>query len=123
MQIGKRIRQAREAAGLTQGELAGQVGLSQRAVSYAERQSWISRRTLERYSEALGKPLSYFLREEGVAEPAEEAVERAFEVVRRDPDFGFGARGSGDFDLSMKTEIVRLYERAKAIHLLPPEIE
>jgi len=123
VQIGRRIREAREGLGLTQEDLAARVGVGQRAVSYVERQVWLSRRSLERYAAALGKPLSFFLREEGVLEPEEQAVERAFEVVRRDPDFGFGARSSADFDLAAKKEIVRLYQRAKAVRLLPEGME
>jgi len=122
MQIGRKIREAREAAGLTQEELAARIGVSQRAVSYAERQPWMSRRALERYSEALGKRLAYFLQEEREVEPREDAVAGAFEVVRRDPEFGFGARSSNDFDLDAKEAIVRLYERAKGVRLLPEEM-
>jgi len=123
VEIGRRIREARESLGLNQEELALRIGLSQRAVSYAERQAWLSRRTLERYSRALQKPLSWFVREEHEVEPEEQAIERAFEVVRRDPEFGFGTRSSADFDLAAKREIVRLYERAKAVRLLPPGLE
>ena len=39
--VGKRIREAREALGLTQQEVARQVGMTQRAVSYAEKQPWV----------------------------------------------------------------------------------
>jgi transcriptional regulator with XRE-family HTH domain len=125
--VGRRIREARESLRLSQQELAEKVGVSQRSVSYAEKQSWIKQSTLEKYGEALGRPLSYFLRPYAEdAEPAmtrEEAVQQAFAVVCRDPDFGFGSRSGEELSSETKRDIVRLYERYKGVNLLPREVE
>lgn len=53
--VGYLLRQAREAQGLTQGELAERIGCSQQAISQAER--WTSNPTvqfLERWADAVG---------------------------------------------------------------------
>jgi len=123
--VGRRIREAREALGWSQHELAERVGVSQRAVSYVEKQTWVKQATLQKYAPALGKPVSYFLRPYGEEASAEvalgrgEAIEQAFGVVCRDPEFGFGARPGEQLSLETKKDIVRLYERCKGISLLP----
>jgi transcriptional regulator with XRE-family HTH domain len=127
--VGSRIREAREALNLSQHELAERVGVSQRAVSYVEKQAWVKRSTLEKYAQALGRALSYFLLpysgEEGAGSglSREEAIQQAFAVVCRDSDFGFGARPNEEISVETKQDIVRLYERYKGISLLPPEID
>jgi len=126
LEIGRRIRRAREEAGLSQQELARLLGISQRAVSYAERQPWLKQATLERYAQALGRPLAYFLREESDQAPAESReviIERAFEIVCRDPEFGFGSRQNEHLTSDAKRDIVRLYESARSVHLLPDGFE
>jgi len=94
--VGRRIREARESLELSQHELAERVGVSQRAVSYVEKQNWVKQSTLERYAAAMGRSLSYFLRpyddDPASALTTHEAIEQAFAVVFRDPEFGFGAR-------------------------------
>jgi transcriptional regulator with XRE-family HTH domain len=124
MDMGRRIREAREGLGLSQHQLAELAGVSQRAVSYAERQTWVKQSTLEKYAAAVGRPLSHFLRpygEElasGLSEA--EAVQQAFAVVCRDPDFGFRSRGDEHLSSGAMKDIVRLYERYKGVSLLPP---
>ena len=59
--VGSRIREARDTLNLSQHELAERVGVSQRAVSYVEKQALVKRSTLEKYAQALGRALSYFL--------------------------------------------------------------
>ena len=62
--IGKRIQRARESAGISQGELAAKMGLTQAALSNYElgkRRPSLSK--LEDIANSLGKPLSYFLEE------------------------------------------------------------
>jgi transcriptional regulator with XRE-family HTH domain len=125
--VGRRIREAREALGITQQEVARRVGMSQRAVSYAEKQQWVKQSTLHKYAEALGRPLSHFLRPydddvEMTGVSRSEVVQQAFEVICRDPEFGFGCRPSEQLSLETKRDIVRLYERCKGISLLPPEV-
>ncbi len=124
--VGRRIREARETLGLSQHELADRVGVSQRAVSYVEKQPWLKQSTLRKYGEALDRPLSYFLRPYGGEVAAsrlspQELIEQAFGVVCRDSDFGFGARSGEELSLEAKKDIVRLYERYKGISLLPPD--
>jgi|GEM_PF-1971345 transcriptional regulator with XRE-family HTH domain len=129
LNVGRRIREARESLDLSQQELAERVGVSQRAVSYVEKQPWVKQSTLQKYAEALGRRLSYFLRpyDEGETEsPAldrSEAIEHAFAVVCRDPEFGFGSRPSEQLSTETKKDIVRLYERVKGVSLLPSEID
>ena len=126
--VGKRIREAREALGLTQQEVARQVGMTQRAVSYAEKQPWVKQSTLEKYARVLERPLPFFLRpyDEGpwaAGLSQEEVVEQAFIIVSRDPDFGFGRRPEERLSTGTKADIVRLYERYRGVRLLPPELE
>ena len=125
--VGRRIREARESLELSQHELAERVGVSQRAVSYVEKQNWVKQSTLERYAAAMGRSLSYFLRpyddDPASALTTHEAIEQAFAVVFRDPEFGFGARPSEQLSVETKKDIVRLYERYKGVSLLPPDAE
>jgi len=125
--VGRRIREAREALRLTQHQVAGLVGMTQRAVSYVEKQQWVKQSTLEKYGRVLGRQLAYFLRpydEETQATglSRDEAIQQAFLVVCRDPDFGFGARPGEQLSPETKTDIVRLYERYKGVSLLPLEM-
>jgi transcriptional regulator with XRE-family HTH domain len=121
--VGDRISVARKEAGMTQAQLASVLGESQPTVSYVERKSWVRRSVLEKYARALGRPLSYFLQEaeEGSAHPGsrEKVIEQAFDVLRRDPDFQFAARDDSGLTLEAKTDIVRLYEQARHVALLP----
>lgn len=123
MHVGERIRLARKQAGMTQAQLASALGESQPTVSYVERKSWVRRSVLEKYAQALGRPLSYFLQEaeQCSAQPGsrETVIEQAFDVVRRDPDFQFGARDDSGLTLAAKRDIVRLYEQARRVALLP----
>ncbi|NIM05818.1 MAG: helix-turn-helix domain-containing protein [Armatimonadetes bacterium] len=121
--LGDRIRQARERLGLTQEELARRADTSQAAVSYIERRRWVKDEVLARYAAALEIPVASLL--EGLTPPMEDRRERfihsAFEVVCRDGDFGFGARGDESLSVETMLDIVRLYERYKGIHLLPKD--
>jgi len=121
--LGERIRQVREKLGLTQEELAQRANATQAAVSYIERRHWLKEEVLARYAAALEIPMASLL--EGLAPPPENPRERiirsAFEVVCRDDDFGFGARGDERLSVETMLDIVRLYERYKGIHLLPKD--
>jgi transcriptional regulator with XRE-family HTH domain len=126
MDMGRRIRDARKSLGLSQHRLAELAGVSQRAVSYAERQTWVKQSTLEKYADALSRPLSYFLRPHGAETPSGltegEAIRQVFAVVCRDPEFGFGDRRDEHLSPGAMKDIVRLYERCKGVSLLPPEV-
>jgi transcriptional regulator with XRE-family HTH domain len=124
MNVGRRIREAREALGMTQHDVAKQVGMTQRAVSYVEKQKWVKQSMLEKYGKVLGRQLAYLLRPydeetQALGLSREEAVQQAFAVVCRDPDFGFGSRSGEQLSQETKVDIVRLYERYKGVSLLP----
>lgn len=60
--IGKKIQKAREAAGISQGELASRLGLTQAAFSnYELGKRRLYLKTIEQIANVLDKPLSYFL--------------------------------------------------------------
>jgi len=121
--LGERIRQAREARHWSQEELARRASTTQAAVSYIERRRWLKEEVLARYAAALEVSLASLL--EGLGPPPENPrqgiIRNAFEVVCRDEDFGFGARGDEHLSLETLLDIVRLYERYKGIHLLPKD--
>jgi len=57
--IGALLKQAREAAGITQEEIAGKLHTNKSAISRIENHSYdIRLSTLKRYAEALGKKLT-----------------------------------------------------------------
>lgn len=60
--IGKKIQKAREEAGLSQGELASRLGLTQAAFSNYERgQRRLYLKAIEQIAKELNKSLNYFL--------------------------------------------------------------
>ena len=61
-EIGRKIQQAREEAGLSQGELAVRIGCTQSALSnYELGKRRLQLAKLEEIAQALRKPLNYFL--------------------------------------------------------------
>lgn len=62
--IGKRIQKAREEAGISQGELASRLGLTQAAFSnYELGKRRLYLKTIEQIANVLQKPLNYFFDE------------------------------------------------------------
>ena len=61
LELGRRIRQARLDAGLTQLSVAEILGVSDKAVSGWERTGKISKTKLQELAQATRKPLSYFM--------------------------------------------------------------
>jgi len=125
--VGRRIREAREALNLNQQDLADRIGVSQRAVSYVEKQVWVKQSTLQKYARSLGRTIAYFLRPydddfQDAGLTRDESIQQAFAVVCRDSEFGFGARPSEQLSAETKKDIVRLYERCKGISLLPADV-
>ncbi len=121
--LGERIREVRERLGFSQEELARRANTSQAGVSYVEKRRWLKQEVLARYAAALEIPLASLL--EGMVppeNPRERVIRSAFEVICRDEDFGFGARGDERLSLETMLDIVRLYERYKGIHLLPKDL-
>jgi transcriptional regulator with XRE-family HTH domain len=120
-QIGRRIRQARESAGLTQEEMGRRLGVSGVAVGHYERAARaVGIADLERISEILHRPMAWFLHN---PRPWNELVEDAYAQVRLDPTYPHGARHDPDLDTAFKEYVVRLYERARSLRLLPTEEE
>lgn len=84
--IGKRIQRAREEAGMSQGELASALGITQSALSNYElgkRRLYLA--NLEQLANVLGRPLSYFMEEEkpdGGEGPGGETDEVTVEIHR-----------------------------------------
>ena len=89
-ELGRRIRQAREDAGLTQSELADLLGLRHpQSISRYERgETEVPQKRLRRIAEVTGKPLGFFLTEEQMPQkPAEDGdtlalVQKVLEEVR-----------------------------------------
>jgi len=90
-EIGRRIRIAREEAGLTQGELGNHLGVSHAAISDLERGilKKIDVFDLEKIARILGKPMAYFLgRETGQEMMAAELRRLANEAMGLRQDIG-----------------------------------
>lgn len=86
MSLGKRIKDARLAAGLTQGQLCGEV-ITRNMLSLIENdKARPSTETLQHFAAALCKPMSYFLEEDTVYSPNQAAMIAA-EAAYRDKDY------------------------------------
>jgi transcriptional regulator with XRE-family HTH domain len=59
--LGRRIREARQESGLTQEQLAAQLGADQSKISRIERGRDLSSLTLTQIAEATGKGMDYFV--------------------------------------------------------------
>ena len=120
-EIGRRIRQAREAAGLTQEELGQRLGVSGVAVGHYERAARsVGIAELEAIARILNHPITWFLH---LPRPWAHTVDAAYETVRKDPTFPHGGRHDPDLDTAFKEYVVRLYEAARGQRLLPTEEE
>jgi transcriptional regulator with XRE-family HTH domain len=79
IEIGKRIKQARLAAGLTQAELGAALTVTfQQIQKYEKGTNRVSGRDIARMSEALGKPAEYFLGQLNIKLSAHERKRTAF---------------------------------------------
>lgn len=92
--FGRYIRERRESAGLTQGELGAAVGASQPTVSTWERgESWPNGGNALRLSEALGVSLKRLLLEwHGLVDPVEQAIVKS-SLTRKEQDSLLAAYG------------------------------
>jgi DNA-binding XRE family transcriptional regulator len=64
-EVGSRIAKARNAAGLTQQQLADQIGVTRRSVQGYEAGRVAPYRHLDRLAEVLGRPRAWFLPDDG----------------------------------------------------------
>ena len=120
-QIGRRIRQAREDASMTQEELGQKLGVSGVAVGHYERAARsIGIAELEQVAGVLQRPITWFLH---TPRPWSELVDAAYERVKNDPTFPHGGRHNTALDGAFKEYVVRLYEKARNENLLPTEEE
>jgi transcriptional regulator with XRE-family HTH domain len=120
-EIGRRIRQARESAGMTQEELGRRLGISGVALGHYERAARsVGIADLERIAEILRRPVTWFLH---TPRPWNNLVEEAYAQVRLDPTYPHGARHDPEMDTAFKEYVVRLYETARGRRLLPTEEE
>ena len=112
------------AIGILKQRFGERLKTSQAAVSYVEGRRRLRASVLEKYAAALETTSE--LLTAGVAEGFDDSrsgiIHDAFEVVRRDEDFGFGARSDELLSEETMLDIVRLYERYKGIHLLPLDL-
>ena len=77
MELGVRLKQARQEAGLSQRQLCGDV-ITRNMLSQIENGSARpSMDTLQYFARQLGKPVSYFLDEESVKLPNQDVLQRA----------------------------------------------
>jgi transcriptional regulator with XRE-family HTH domain len=83
-EIGRRIAQAREEAGLSQRELAEKIGVADaQSVSRYERGiTEVKTRRLEKIAEATGKPLSFFVHTADGDQPEPATVDEIRELRR-----------------------------------------
>ena len=84
--LGERIREARQAAGLTESELADRLGLVEEDVAEYESGARDASAQVERIAEATGRPSSWFRGEAeapGVEGAVEEALDNATEAAAR----------------------------------------
>lgn len=82
--FGSRLRRLRKAKGLTQTELGARAGVSQRVVTYYEREGGSpSLELVVKFSEALGVSSEVLLGVKGGAEPREAASPVSLRLLRR----------------------------------------
>ena len=106
-QLGQRIRQARERAGLSQEDFAALIARDQRAVSqYENGVRKLSVTDLARFAQALDMPLAYFYEE---LPPADELDQRLLHEFHQLPSPELKA---------LAIEMLRLFTRA--LHLPLP---
>lgn len=74
-EIGVRLRQARDEAGLLQKDLAEKLGVSERSISAYEQGEVVPFRHMRDLEKILDRPVEWFLRGEIPAEPTQLALE------------------------------------------------
>jgi len=109
--LGDRVRKLREAQGLTQARLAGQLGISDSLVAQIETgKAQPSLNTLEKLAEALGVSADYFLaqREESNQDQAPVVPLKEWSLGKKTENFMGLLRILSESDLELITEMVRL---------------
>jgi len=118
--IGLRLRTARELAGLSVDDLAKRIGTEPAELKKWEAGGECEQVFAERVAKVLRVPFDRLTGGQPYPETTVQLVDRAFEYVKSDPEYRFG--GVRIDDLEFKKSIVRMYERAKGVKLLPNHI-
>lgn len=124
-ELGQRIKEAREDAGLTQQELADRIGIKQgQTVSNYERGvTEVTTKRLRRIAEATGKPITFFVQDEAT-EPAAGALEERLEALEvgqvRTEESLAGQRVLLDEQRSLLEELLRRLPAKPAEGEAPP---
>ncbi len=84
-EIGRRIREARESADLTQQDLAGRIGVqtAQSISRYERGETEVPMKRIRRIAEATGKPLDFFITVEPGAPSEVARLERDIQEVKQ----------------------------------------
>jgi transcriptional regulator with XRE-family HTH domain len=118
--IGLRLRTARELAGLSLEDLAKRIGAEPADLKKWEEGGECEQVFAERVAKVLRVPFDGLTGGEPYPQTTQQLVDRAFEYIKSDPEYRFG--GVRIDDLEFKKSIVRMYERARGVKLLPDHI-
>lgn len=114
---GERIRALRKARGLTQPQLAAEVGIDQSTVSDIERGAGFSAETLMRLADALQSTPQEIMRGNPATSPAlrkaQEAVKRLTDEERRDLLAVLEKPGIPDHEVEERIPVTKIRKRAK----------
>ncbi len=118
--IGLRLATAREMAGLSVEDLAKRIGVEPSELKKWEAGGELEQVFAERAAKVLRLPFERLTGGQPYPQTTQQLVDRAFEFIRSDPEYRFGGVRIDDVDF--KKSIVRMYERAKGVKLLPDHI-
>jgi len=131
-EISAHLKSLRQKAGLAVPEAARRAGISAPYLYQVEdgRRS-PSARVLVRLAGVYRVPVEDLLRKAGLLPPVlvpgnegesrEERIQRAFEFVMKDPEVRAGSYAMLTLPAEAKLAIIRLYERAQGLRILPEE--
>lgn len=128
MRQGQIVKRLREERGWTQDDLRERMlahgrSMSRPNISLMESRQWLDGELLHILSRVFGVSSDTFF--EGVEsniENREDLIDAAFEVIKRDPQFQFGAVGMDKASAETKLAIIRLYEKATGKKLVSDEV-
>ncbi|BCW97852.1 MAG: hypothetical protein KatS3mg024_0679 [Armatimonadota bacterium] len=131
-QIGAYLKNLRERAGLSVKEAARRAEMSSPYLYQIEdERRRPSAKVLARLAGVYQVPVEDILRKAGFLPPVvlpekegesrEERIQRAFEFVMKDPEVRAGSSAMLSLPTEAKLAIIRLYERAEGLRILPEE--
>lgn len=125
--FGDFLRELRNRKGVTLKQVEEGTGLSNAYISQLEtgaRRRLPAADKLKSLAEYFNVTVAEFLEKAGyvdtddVHETLEQKIEKAFNHVKNDPEFKFGTRVQGKYDLDAKRFIIEMYERATGRRVL-----